>query len=160
MNGGQAQRGVLPSRAGNLFPKLLLDEGSRVQAGDRIDAGGIGDLTGVGVHAAVLPAQMLTLPAERPLTVERPAIEKQKQAQNSPTSLIGTDFVKMLAVPEERGEGGEQKGQRRERRNEKRGEPETPFTPRDLTEAGLRLLRTESIRSLKRRGIGFGGANT
>ena len=57
-------------------------------------------MSGVGVPTGVLPAQLLSLAAERPLTVEHPAIEKKKQAQDSPTSLIGTDLVKMLAVSE------------------------------------------------------------
>src|ERR1700687_1482434 len=160
MNGGQAQRRILSPRAGNLFSKLLLDEGSRVQARDRIDAGRIGNFTRLRVRDGVLAAQLLSLPAERPLTVEHPAIEKKEQAQNSPTSLIGTDFVKMLAVPEKRGERGEQKGHRRERGDEKCGEPQPPLAPRDLPQAGFRLLCAESTGSLKRRGNVFAGAET
>src|SRR6266481_1634392 len=90
----------LPPCAGNLFSKLLLNEGSGVQSRDRIEAGGARNLSGAGVRAGVLPAQLLSLAAERPLTVEHPAIEKKKQAQDSPTSLIRTDLVKMLAVSE------------------------------------------------------------
>ena len=100
VNGGQAQRGILPARAGNLFAELLLDETSRVQAGDSIKAGGSRNQTGSRVRNNILPAQQLSLPAERPLAVEHPAVEKQKKAQDSPAGLIRTDFVKMLVVPE------------------------------------------------------------
>jgi hypothetical protein len=54
----------------------------------------------VRVRAGVLSAQVLSLSAKRPLTVEHPPIEKKQQAQDSPTSLIGTYFVEMLAMPE------------------------------------------------------------
>ena len=48
--------------------------------------------------------QLPPLTAEEALPVEQPAIEQEKQAQDSPTSLVGTDLVKVIAVEEERAE--------------------------------------------------------
>ncbi len=112
------------------------------------------------VRAGALPAQLLPLAAERPLTVKRPAVEKKKQAQDSPASLIGTDFVEMLPAAEQLRECGKHEGHRRERGDEKCGQPKPPLAPREFPQAGFRLLHAERICSLKRRGIGFAGAKS
>src|SRR5713226_985014 len=104
MDGGQAQRRILPPRAPDLFAELLLNENPRVQARDRIDPGRIEDLAGLCLRLRVFTAQPLSPSAEEPFTVKHPAIEKQKQAQCGPASLLGTHFVEMLVMPEQRGE--------------------------------------------------------
>src|SRR5260370_17891273 len=57
-------------------------------------------------------------------------------------------------------ERGEHKGDRRERGDEKCGQPKPPLAARQLPQGGFRLLRAESVRPLKRRGIGSVQANT
>src|SRR5260370_42385819 len=104
MNRGNAQRCVLRRGAGYLFPGLLLNEGSSVQACDRVHAGGIKDFIATGFWRVALMGQLPPLAAEEALPVERPAIEQEKQAQDSPTSLLRTAHVKMIAPERQRGE--------------------------------------------------------
>src|SRR6266436_8473331 len=106
MDGGQAQRRILPPRARNFFAELLLDESPRAQAGDRIDSGRIENLAGLRVHEVGLSAQSLSPPAEEPFTIKHPAVEQQKQAQDGPASLLGAHFVEMLMMPEQGRERG------------------------------------------------------
>ena len=161
VDGSQAQRRILAPRARDLFAELLFDESPRVQARHRIDAGRIENLTGLlRVRVRIFTAQPLSPAAEEPFTIKHPAIEKQKQAQNGPASLIGTHFVKMLVMPEQGRKRGEHEGHCRKCGDEKCGQPKPPLAPRELPQGGLHLLCAESVRSLKRRGIGFAGAET
>ena len=75
MNRGNAQRCVLPPRAGYFFPKLLLNEGSSVQACDRVHAGGVKDFVATGFWRVALMGQVPSLTTEEALPVEQPAIE-------------------------------------------------------------------------------------
>src|SRR5467141_993744 len=159
MDGGQAQRRILPPRARNLFAELLLDESPRVQARDWIDSGRIKNLTGLRVRFRVFTAQPFSPAPEKPFTVKPPAIENQKQAQNGPAGLFGTHLVEMLPVSEQGRKRGEHEGRRRKRGHEKRGHPKPPFAPRELPQSGLPVLCAESVRSLERRGILYGVAS-
>src|SRR6266705_6532371 len=104
--------------------------------------------------------QLLPLTAKEALPVEQPAIEQEKQAQDSPTSLVGTDLVKMIAVEEERAERGEQEGERRKSGHKKRRQPKPPLAPGDLVQISFRLLCAEGGQSLERRGTALGFAKT
>jgi hypothetical protein len=148
MNGGETERGVLAARAGDFFAELLLDEGAVVQAGGGIDARRVGELA--SVRGEVLPGQLFALAAEGPLAVEHPAIEKKKKAEGSPTSLIGSGFVKVFSVAEQCGEQGERKSHSGKNGNESCGEPKPPLAARELLEAGGSELRAESVRALQR----------
>src|SRR5467141_2984686 len=149
MDGGQAQRRILPPRARNLFAELLLDESPRVQARDWIDSGRIKNLTGLRVRFRVFTAQPFSPAPEKPFTVQPPAIENQKQAQNGPAGLFGTHLVEMLPVSEQGRKRGEHEGRRRK----------PPLAPRELPQGGLPVLCAESVRSLERRGILYGVAS-
>src|SRR6266852_6757299 len=153
MDGGQAQRRILPPRARNLFAELLLDESPRMQARDRIDSGRIENLAGLRVHEVGLSAQAPLPAPEKPFTVQHPAVEQQKQAQDGPASLLGTHFVEMFAMPEQGRKRGKYEGHRRKRGNERSGHPKPPLAACELPQGRLPLLCAESPRSLKGRGI-------
>ncbi len=153
MDGGQAQRRILPPRARNLFAELLLDETPRVQARDRVDSGRIENLAGLRVHEVGLSAQAPLPATEEPFTIKHPAVEQQKQAQNGPASLLGAHFVEMFVMPEQGGERGKYEGHRRKRGNERSGHPKPPLAACELPQGRLPLLSAESSRSLKGRGI-------
>jgi hypothetical protein len=160
MNRGETQRCVLALRAGNLFPKLLLQESSSVQSCNWIQAGESRNFSRVCLRAGVVPSQLISQKPERPLAVDEPAIENEKQAHRCPARLIGTDFVKMLAVPEESGERGEQKDCRRKCGHEKRGQPQPPLASAELPQAGFHLLSVENGESLEGRGSWFAVTKT
>src|SRR6266849_6417217 len=104
--------------------------------------------------------QLPPLTAEEALPVEQPAIEQEEQAQDSPTSLIGTDLVKMMAVEEERTERGQQEGQCRKSGHKKRRQPKPPLAPGDLVQISFRLLCPDGGQPLEGRGTALGFAKT
>jgi hypothetical protein len=101
MNRGEAQRAILALGAYNLFPKLLFDEGPVVKSGGGVHARWIGELGGIRFGTCAIPEELLSHSSKNPLTKNEPAIEQKQQAHDSPTGLIGSNFVKMFAVAEE-----------------------------------------------------------
>jgi hypothetical protein len=69
-----------------------------------------------------------------------PSVSEQQQAKDSPTSLSGTDFIKMVAIDEESLKSSEQERRAGEQGDGERGKPQPPFASGEQPQVFLALL--------------------